>query len=342
MSPSAFSSSGNGGSARPLTRGIYVPTVAFFDGDTEELDTKTIGRHAVRLAKAGVAGIAVQGSNGEAVHLLHEERSAVTRATRQALDGAGFAAMPLIVGCGAQSTFEAVRLCRDAAAAGGDYALVLPPSYYCGLFEEGGPAATATVTAFFAAVADASPIPVLVYNYPGATPGVDLCSDTLAALARHPNIAGCKFTCGNTGKLGRVAAAARAAGDDFLCFAGSADFTLPALAAGAAGVIGGLGNVAPRACVRVFDAAAATETEGGGGGGVLAPEAVRLQEVVARGDWVAIKTGVVGVKVALNEYAGYGGFSRRPLPRPDGAKAKTIVDGLKELMALENSLQDKF
>ncbi len=326
MSPSAFSTNGSGGSVRPLTRGIYVPTVAFFDDETEALDTKTTGRHAVRLAKAGVAGIAVQGSNGEAVHLLREERTAVTQTTRQALDAAGFAHMPLIVGCGAQSTFEAVRLCEDAAAAGGDYALVLPPSYYGGLFD-----GAATVRSFFAAVADASPLPLLIYNYPGATPGVDLDSDTLAALAKHPNIAGCKFTCGNTGKLGRVAAATT--GDDFLCFSGSADFTLPALAAGGAGVIGGLGNVAPRACVRVFEVA---EKEG-----VLAQDAARLQAIVARGDWVAIQTGVVGVKVALNAYAGYGGFSRRPLPRPDGAKAQKIVDGLKELMELENSLQDK-
>ncbi|KAM3545899.1 hypothetical protein ARSEF1564_001180 [Beauveria bassiana] len=328
MSPSVSSTGGNGGSPRPLSRGIYVPTMAFFDAETEELDTKTIGRHAVRLAKAGVAGIAVQGSNGEAVHLMHEERATVTKATRQALDAAGFSSMPLIVGCGAQSTFEAIRLCTDAAAAGGDYALVLPPSYYNGLFE-----GATTVLDFFKAVADASPIPVLVYNYPGATPGVDICSDTLATLAQHPNIAGCKFTCGNTGKLGRVAAAAKAAGNDFFCFAGSADFTLPALAAGGAGVIGGLGNVAPRACVHVFDVA---EKEG-----VSSKEAARLQEIVARGDWVAIQTGLVGVKVALNEYAGYGGFSRRPLPRPDAGKTKKIVDGLKELMELENSLQDK-
>ncbi|OAA52556.1 dihydrodipicolinate synthase [Beauveria brongniartii RCEF 3172] len=328
MSPSASSTGGNSGSPRPLSRGIYVPTVAFFDAETEELDTKTIGRHAVRLAKAGVAGIAVQGSNGEAVHLLHEERTTVTKATRQALDAAGFSSMPLIVGCGAQSTFEAIRLCRDAAAAGGDYALVLPPSYYNGLFE-----GATTVIDFFKAVADASPIPVLVYNYPGATPGVDICSDTLATLAKHPNIVGCKFTCGNTGKLGRVAAAAKAAGNDFFCFAGSADFTLPALAAGGAGVIGGLGNVAPRACVHVFDVA---EKEG-----VLSKETVRLQEIVARGDWVAIQTGLVGVKVALNKYAGYGGFSRRPLPRPDVAKTKMIVDALEEMMELENSLPDK-
>lgn len=330
MSPSANPVSNGHGSAnssRPLTHGFYVPTVAFFNADTDELDTKTIGRHAVRMAKAGVAGIAVQGSNGEAVHLLHEERNVVTQTTRAALDAAGFAHLPIIVGCGAQSTVEAISLCKQAAAAGGDYTLILPPSYYCGLFD------SATVLDFFTEVADKSPIPVLIYNYPGATPGVDVNSDTLTALAKHPNIAGAKFTCGNTGKLGRVAAATKAAGDDFLCFSGSADFTLPALAAGGAGVIGGLANVAPRACVQVYDVAVKE--------GALSKEAVRLQEIVGRGDWVAIQTGVVGVKVALNQFSGYGGWSRRPLPRPDAAKVKTIADGLKELMELENSLQDK-
>ncbi|KND90717.1 putative 4-hydroxy-2-oxoglutarate aldolase, mitochondrial, partial [Tolypocladium ophioglossoides CBS 100239] len=257
MSPSATHSAGAGTApARELRRGIYVPTVAFFDAQTDELDVKTTARHALRLAEAGVAGLAVQGSNGEAVHLSAEERSLVTRATRSALDGAGFAAMPLLVGCGAQSTLEAVALCRRAAADGGDCALVLPPSYYSGLFSG------TTVVDFFTAVADASPIPVVVYNYPGATPGVDLDSDTLTELSAHANIAGCKFTCGNTGKLGRVAAAARAAGRRFLCFAGSADFTVAAVASGAAGVIGGLANVAPRSSVRLYELAAAGEAAG--------------------------------------------------------------------------------
>ncbi|KAK3181677.1 hypothetical protein K4F52_007055 [Lecanicillium sp. MT-2017a] len=331
MSPSV--SNGNGAAAssttvrRPLTRGIYIPTVAFFDPATDELDVKTVSRHAARLAKSGIAGIAVQGSNGEAVHLTPAERASVTKTTRAALDAAGFPNMPVIVGCGAQSTVEAISLCRDAGASGGDYALILPPSYYCGLFDD------STIIDFFTAVADASPVPVIIYNYPGATPGVDINSDVLTRLSKHPNIAGCKFTCGNTGKLGRVAAAAKAAGDDFLCFSGSADFTLPALAAGGAGVIGGLGNVAPRACAALWEIG---ESEG-----VSSPKAVEMQAVLGRGDWVAIQTGVVGVKVALNEYFGYGGWARKPLPRPEGEKAAKITSGLKELMDLENSLPDK-
>ncbi|TFB06951.1 putative 4-hydroxy-2-oxoglutarate aldolase [Trichoderma ghanense] len=332
MSPSAYTEAAAPGQrpSRPLTRGIYVPTVAFFDPETDELDVKTTSRHAVRLAKAGVAGLAVQGSNGEAVHLLHEERNSITAATRAALDAAGFASMPLIVGCGAQSVVEAVSLCRQAAANGGDYALVLPPSYYAGLFD------AATVEGFFQAVADASPVPVIIYNYPGATPGIDINSDVLVRLSRHANIAGCKFTCGNTGKLGRVAAAVRKSGDGFLCFAGSADFTLSAHASGAAGVIGGLANVSPRANAKLWRLA-----EAAGGDDVKAKEeAAALQAVLAAGDWVAIQTGVVGVKAALQAFYGYGGWARRPLPRPDEVKVKAIAEGMREMMEVEKSLAD--
>lgn len=330
MSPSAYPTGAvNGsGAARPLARGIYVPTVAFFDQDNDQLDTKTISKHAVRLAKSGIAGLAVQGSNGEAVHLTHEERNIVTKTTRAALDVAGFQDMPLIVGCGAQSVIEAVSLCEQAANAGGDYALILPPSYYCGLFT------SSTIIDFFTEVADASPIPVIIYNYPGATPGIDVNSDVLIGLSKHANIVGCKFTCGNTGKLARVAAAVRASGDEFLCFAGSTDFTLSSLAAGGAGVIGGMANLAPRASVRLFELGDDSKT-------VHSTEAITLQEVIGRGDWAMIKTGVVGVKVGLQSYFGYGGFARRPMPRPVGEQAKKIADELKELVDLENTLPDR-
>ncbi|KAK5995340.1 Dihydrodipicolinate synthase-like [Cladobotryum mycophilum] len=314
MSPSAYSQEAeNGASNRTLGRGIYVPTVAFFDPETDELDLKTVSRHAVRLAKAGVTGLAVQGSNGEAVHLSHEERSTVTKTTRAALDAAGFESMPLIVGCGAQSTIEAIKLCKDAAADGGDFAMVLPPSYYATLFS------SSTVIDFFTAVADASPIPVIIYNYPGVTPGIDINSDTLIALTTHENIVGCKFTCANTGKLGRVAASVKKSGANFQCFAGSTDFLLSAHANGSAGVIGGIANLAE-----------AGKTE----------QAIQVQAVLAAGDWVAIKTGVVGVKDALRAFYGYGGYGRRPLPRPDDAQVAKITEGMKEMMELENSLED--
>ncbi|KAH8882623.1 aldolase [Thozetella sp. PMI_491] len=311
---------------RPLSHGIYVPTVAFFEDQSEDLDLRTAAKHTVRLARAGVAGIAVQGSNGEAAHLTHEERRVVTQNTRMALDEAGFSMTPLIVGCGAQSTRETISLCHEARSSGGDYALVLPPSYYSTLFM------TSTIRDFFSTIADASPIPIILYNFPGGASGVDLSSDDIIALGQHPNIAGCKFTCGNTGKIARVAAAFKPEGmglaSPFLCFAGSGDFMLPALAVGAAGIIGGIANVAPKACVRLFELQWNERDV----------EAAALQEVIARGDWAAIQSGVVGVKVALNEFFGYGGRARKPLPSPTGMQKMKVLDGFRELVQLEESL----
>lgn len=312
---------------RSLVPGVYVPTVCFFDELTEDLDMETIGKHVMRLAKAGVAGITTQGSNGEAVHLTHHERILVTSVTRRALNEAGFDTMPVLVGCGAQSTRETIELCRDAAIAGGDYALVLPPAYYQSSFT------SSTTVEFFQTVATASPIPVVVYNYPGAVAGIDLDSDTIVQLAQHPNIVGCKLTCGNTGKLNRVAAATGALtladpGSGYMCMGGSADFILPMLVSGGSGVIGGLANVVPKACVEIFRLFES---------GHMA-KAQRMQEVVARGDWAAIRGGVVGIKSVLQTYFEYGGFGRKPLPRPTAEDVAKYAESFQEVVALEQSL----
>jgi len=314
-------------SQRPLNVGVYVPTLCFFEEDTEDLDFDTIGKHAVRLAKAGVAGLATQGSNGEAVHLTHKERKLVTSVTRRALNEAGFISMPIIVGCGAQSTRETIELCRDASFSGGDYALVLPPSYYKSMFTQD------SVAQFFEEVADASPIPIIIYNYPAAVSGTDLDSDTIIKLASHPNIVGCKLTCGNTGKLNRIAAATHAAtltdhGSGFMCMGGSADFTLQMLVGGGSGVICGVGNVAPKACVEIFNVYRSGDLR----------KARKLQEIVARGDWAAIAGGIVGTKSAMQTHLGYGGVCRKPLPRPTTAQAAQYAEAFKEILALEDSL----
>ena len=312
---------------RPLRPGVYVPTVAFFKNN-EDLDLPTVSKHAVRLAKAGVVGIATQGSNGEAVHLSHQERKQITRTTRQALNDAGFTSLPVIVGCGAQSTRETIELCQEALACGGDYALVLPPSYYKPSHNSN------TIFEFFTDVADASPIPIIIYNYPAAVNGIDLSSDTINELAKHSNIVGCKLTCGNTGKLARIAAATSAStsadeGSGFMCMGGSADFTLQTLIVGGSGVICGTGNVAPKACVKLIDLYAA---------GKLA-EAKKLQAVVARGDWAAISGGIVGTKSALDTYFGYGGVARRPLPRVTKTEGAKYAKDFKEVVEMEKTLQ---
>ena len=313
--------------SRALQPGVYVPTVAFFKKENEDLDLDTISQHAVRLAEAGVAGLTTQGSNGEAVHLTHKERKLVTKTTRMALDKAGFTNLPIIVGCGSQSTRETVDHCREALQSGGDYALVLPPSYYKPLFS------ATSIIEFFQDVADQSPVPIIIYNYPGAVGGIDLDSDVITKLAKHSNIVGCKLTCGNTGKLARIAAAVDAAtpienGSGFMCMGGSADFTVQTLVAGGSGVICGLGNVAPKACVRVIQLFAE---------GKLA-EAKKLQAAVARGDWAAISGGIVGTKSALETYYGYGGYARKPLPRPSEQDAEKHARDFRELVDIEKAL----
>ena len=312
--------------SKPLRPGVYVPTVAFFK-ENEDLDLETTRKHAVRLAKAGVAGIATQGSNGEAVHLTHQERQQVTRTTRKALNDAGFGSLPVIVGCGSQSTRETIELCREALASGGDYALVLPPSYYKPSHKSD------TIVEYFRDVADESPIPIIIYNYPAAVAGIDLTSDVISELSKHPNIVGCKLTCGNTGKLARIAAATNAAtpddaGSHFMCLGGSADFTLQTLIVGGSGIICGIGNVAPKACVKIVDYFAA---------GKLA-EAKKLQTVVAHGDWAAISGGIVATKSALDTYFGYGGIARRPLPRVTKPEAAVFASDFKEIVDLEKTL----
>jgi dihydrodipicolinate synthase/N-acetylneuraminate lyase len=317
--------------SRPLIPGVYVPTVCFFDPVTEDLDTATIATHAVRLAEAGVTGLTTQGSNGEAVHLTHSERQTVTATTRSALTSAGFSHLPVIVGCGAQSVRETIQYCREAYAAGGDYALVLPPSYYAPLFSP----SAASVIEFFTTVADQSPIPLIIYNYPGAVSGMDLSSDIIIQLSTHPNIVGVKLTCGNTGKLNRIVAATKSAkpqssstAPPFLVLGGSADFTLQSLVGGGHGILAGLANIAPKACIEIMRLYKENRIS----------EALKIQEIVARGDWTAIQGGIVSTKAGMESWLGYGGYGRSPLPRPTSDENAKWKEGFRELIALEKSL----
>jgi dihydrodipicolinate synthase/N-acetylneuraminate lyase len=317
-------------SSRPLIRGVYVPTVCFFDPTTEDLDIATIASHAVRLAKAGIAGLATQGSNGEAVNLTHEERQLVTSTTRKALTSAGFSHLPIIVGCGAQSVRETISYCREAYHSGGDYALVLPPSYYAPLFSP----SFASIIEFFTTVADATPIPLIVYNFPGAVSGLDLSSDIIIRLSAHPNIVGVKLTCGNTGKLNRIVAATKSnspkanAQPEFLVLGGSADFTLQSLIGGGHGILAGLANISPKACVEMIK----LYKEG------KVAEAQKIQEIVARGDWAVIQGGIVSTKAGMESWLGYGGYARSPLPKPSNDESAKWKEEFRELIGLEKSL----
>jgi 4-hydroxy-2-oxoglutarate aldolase len=311
-------------SARPLLPGVYVPNLCFFDPLTEDVDTATISHHTQRMAASGVVGVVTQGSNGESVHLTHEERALVTSTTRSALDAKGYTHIPVIVGCGAQSTRETIQYCREAHAAGGDYALVLPPNYYAGSFQPN----SATLVNFFTAVADASPIPLLLYNYPGAVAGMDMSSDLIIELAAHANIIGVKLTCGNTGKLNRIVSATRTLKPRFLVLGGSADFLLQTLVCRGHGTIAGLANISPRAMVELVRRYDTGDLQG----------AQDLQEVLARADWSAIKAGVEGAKSVLDRAFGYGGVPRSPLAGPrDEKRVAAWRDEFVEALSVEKT-----
>ncbi|KAM5347861.1 hypothetical protein ACJ41O_007685 [Fusarium nematophilum] len=302
-----------------LGDGVYVPTLAFFT-PSDEVDAPALEKHIIKLLNSGVAGIVVHGSNGECAHLSHAERTAIIRVARDTiLHEASGIRVPLVAGCGAQSTRETAQLCEDAGKAGATHALVLPPSYYGGLLPDD------LVVQHFHDVADRSPIPLLVYNFPGAAAGRDLSSDTILRIAKHPNVVGVKLTCGNTGKLARIVADCP---EGFFVGGGSADFILQGHAVGANGTISGLANLCPRACVRIMELADEGRWK----------EARQLQAQVAKADWMAIKTGFVGVKAALGHFSGYGGEPRRPCVAPSQKEVETIARGFQEVMDLEPTL----
>jgi L-threo-3-deoxy-hexylosonate aldolase len=312
-----------------LRNGIYAPTMTFFDKETEDVDVATIKKHAVRLAKAGLVGLVTMGSNGEAVHLSRDEKTLVTRATREALNEAGFHDVPVIAGCSENSVRHAVELTKEAAAAGAEYALILPPSYFRAQVSE------AMIFEYYTSVAAGSPIPIILYNYPGAVSGVDMDSDFMIKLAEATNgkVTGAKFTCGNTGKLNRVSAATNACsvkgqGSGWMAFGGIADFTIQTAVAGGSGMIVGTANVMPKLCVKVWDLWASGDFE----------KAQEMQKILSRADWVLTKSAVAGTKAAIEMEFGYGGFPRRPLQRLSEEERKKVKEGIAEGMNVENSL----
>jgi 4-hydroxy-2-oxoglutarate aldolase len=275
----------------PTIAGIYPPVPTFFDDD-ENLDLATLREHLKRMKAAGIANIVALGSNGEAVHLDPDERRQVIAAVRDEMG----AEAQVLAGVGDNSTRATLALCHLAAEAGADVALVLPPHHYRPRMDG------VALRAHYLAVADGSPLPVMIYNMPANAAGIDLDAETVIALSAHPNIIGLKESSGNVTKMAQVVAEAR---EEFVVLAGSAGFLLPALAVGARGAIAALANIAPRECLRLVELWQAGELE----------EARALQaRLIPVNSAVTSGYGVAGLKAALEFVAHYGGAPRRPLP----------------------------
>ncbi|KAJ7141440.1 putative dihydrodipicolinate synthase [Mycena epipterygia] len=330
MSPSTL--------ARPFTDGVYCPLVTPFTPETEAIDFDALQAQVVRLASARM-GIVVLGTNGEASHLSDTERAAVIRATREALDAHGYTHIPILAGTGTGSAKETIRLSAEARDAGADYVIVIPPGYFS--FAVGRD--TAALKKFFIQVLDASPLPVMIYNFPGAASGIDFDSDFLIELSEHQNCFGAKLTCASVGKGHRLSAHTTSEAyktrhpRPFFVMPGFSDILLPALVSRASGCITGTGNIIPKTIVKLYDTAVAALATGDG---EQLQAARGLQDLVAEADWAVVKAGIGGTKYAMDTYVqpGLGGVPRSPLPPAPTAIKAMLATGLKRAVAFENSL----
>lgn len=144
----------------PPPGGIYVPVPTFFATKTPAsvppLDLETQAAHSLHLARSGIRGLVLLGSTGEAVHLSRSERTNQIKFVRAALEEAGFKDYPLIAGTATNGIEETVELLEEAGEAGAGWGLVLAPGYFAGAVSQEG------IEGWFNAVADASPIPIMV------------------------------------------------------------------------------------------------------------------------------------------------------------------------------------
>jgi len=257
--------------------------------------------------------------------LLRDERNAIVEEIARVRDEMN-ASTALVVGCSAQSTLETLQMCRDAKACGGDYVLVLPPSYWSKAM-----GAVEIIENFYTEVADKSPLPVIIYSFPAVTQGVDMDSDLLTKLGRHPNIVGVKLTCGHVGKLTRLTH--ESSPSEFSVFGGSTEWLVPGLIGKSCGAVTGLANTHPRACVKLFDLFKAGKVA----------EAIEFQGLVASAEWGMAKTGMSGTKYAVEVCNGYAAAGRKVLPRRPLMECNKntkdwITNQMGELLTIERSL----
>ncbi|HEX6308256.1 MAG TPA: dihydrodipicolinate synthase family protein [Longimicrobiales bacterium] len=270
-------------------QGVFPPIITNFDA-TGEIAPIPFRENLRRWIETPIDGIVLFGSNGEGALLDEDEKRRLTGFARDVVP-AGFL---LIAGTSGESTRATIRQTRELAAEGADVMLVHPPAYF-------GPYLTvAALLEHFRAVADASPVPVLVYHIPKYTK-VTLEAGFVAELMRHPNVAGLKDS---SGDLKRFADFTNACEAGCRLFIGNGALLYTALELGAAGGILGVANFAPVLCadlVRRF-----RDGKPGEAGRIQGRLTPLHREIVAA-------HGAVGCKAALDLMSWAGGPPRPPL-----------------------------
>jgi len=281
-------------------RGVFTPIVTSFDQEGNLAHDK-MALNLEKWNQTRLSGYVVLGSNGEWVYLDEQERLEVFKNTRQAIPKDKL----MIAGTASESTRHTIAMTEMAAKIGADAAIIVNPHYYKGQMT------VPVLTKYYRAVADVSPIPIVIYNLPPAT-GMDLSADLLVELSQHPNVVGVKDTGGNMPKMGETI---RRAELSFQVLSGSANFFYPSLAIGVIGGILALANLAPDESVALFDLFEAGEIEKG--------QELHLRMLPVN---LAITSrfGVSGLKAALDMVGFYGGPPRLPLLPLDSERRQEL------------------
>lgn len=278
-----------------------MPT-PFADG---EVDLPAIGPNVRRWMAAGLGGVVVLGTNGEAALLDDDEGDRVIGAARPHVPSDRV----LLAGVGRESTRATIAAAKRAASLGADAVLVRTPSFYKAHIT------AAALATHYTAIADASPVPILLYNYPAFT-GVALPADLIGRLAQHVNVVGIKETSTDGAQFVDMAAVVP---DRFTILAGSAPGAYTGLCAGARGAILAIACVLPELCLQLV----ALVRDG------RHADALALQQrltPIAR--VVTTGFGIAGLKAAM-DLSGYrGGAPRAPLV----PLAKDALDAIRTLL----------
>ncbi|MFW5947218.1 MAG: dihydrodipicolinate synthase family protein [Gemmatimonadota bacterium] len=281
--------------------GLFVPVTTHFDPVTGDVAPVSFRENLRRWLETPINGYVIFGSTGEGALLDEAEKVRLAGFARDVVPSM----RPLVAGAGAESTRAVIRLCQRFGDAGADAVLVHPPSYF------GVSLSPSDLRDHFLAVADASPVPVLVYHMPKFT-HVTLDAGLMGELARHENIAGIKDS---SGDLKRFADYTEACDGHCRLFVGNGALVFAALQLGGAGGIVALGLLAPEEYGDLFE-----HYEAG-----RLPEAGAIQERLAPAHRQIVGGfGARGVKAGLELKGWHGGPPRRPLSPLSGDDRATV------------------
>ena len=266
--------------------GIYPPLTTPFSDDDLAIDK--LLRNIKKYERRELSGYVLFGSNGESVFLTREEKLQIISSVREQTKKV------LIAGTGSDSIKETIFLTNDAAEIGANYALIISPSFFKSEMKHHA------FLNYYIKVAESVMIPVIIYNVPKFT-NVNIETDTIIELAKHPNIAGLKDSTENTARIAEIVANVP---DSFRVIVGTASVLYSGLMSGAVGGILALANIAPDECLQIFLHSIAGKHK----------EALELQNrMIPVNRAITSKFGVAGLKAAMDILGYDGGNPRMPL-----------------------------